>query len=683
MTSSQRDVSVRSEEGRVDEPAFAEAMQAVNAVITVSHELRAEQDSVDDAVLLQLEGAQILEDYGSEHAADVLEEEARALEADAKEARALQADGSTANAQRDADAIPASVSRGSLAESEVGVSDAQLFEPVAPPKPALARLKTGRPPPRASGRPSADDSKKKASSADEEESSRARWSKRIHAGLSRMPRELSRVLLLAPLVLAMVGHREDDLELWSQWEVWFGRPLYLLVLARVLVGVCFKLTHSVCTLEALPPRITMFASAFEGTPAITILWLSLWPVARALPFPDRDAWTQLERLPWRIGLNLLIGVAAASYGLLQASLSGALSHLRSRHFEERVQQAVLSLRMVRILFSEARTIAHRRHKSRRGGNLPAGRGAVGGVSVNLNALNLSLGPSSHKPPHKPDHGAADHGADRVEPRAAERAPIARSDTGGVSDDGGLFDGSIFSLGGQYAVLVEAMGLGLLKTLGDTRRKARRAFQLFCKQREDEEQTAASSAAAAAKASAQAQAASASAPTSATALLSGSAGTASAEGGGGGGAPQPTLSRAHIEQLCADAVLKRSGSGGAKAAKLLRTHVASLFANAAVTEDEFVAVFERVYKEQRLVRASIDSFDLLHDRIRAVATVVWAVLAAIALVFIPDWGTADLADGFVVPIATSAFSVVYALGWLPYETVSGALFAIYIRPYDIG
>mmetsp|Transcript_693 Transcript_693/g.1805 ORF Transcript_693/g.1805 Transcript_693/m.1805 type:complete len:837 (-) Transcript_693:169-2679(-) len=654
MTSTQHDVSERSE-GRVDEPSFAEAMQAVNAVLTVSHELRAEKESVDDAVLLQLEGAQIREDYGSEHAADIREEEARAAEAAA----------SGEDDRLDSGTIPISISTGSLAES-ILASDKELFEPVAPPPPMLARIATGRTPAKGNGRSSGADSTKKPSakpSADEEVPSRVRWRKRIKAGFSRLPQELLRLLLLAPFVLGMVGHRDEHVELWPQWEVWFGRPLYLLVLSRVLVGVLFKLSEVVGAIEALPPRVTMLATAFEGTPAITIVWLSLWPAARALPLLDQDAWTQLERLPWRIGLNLLIGVAAASYALLQASLSGALSHLRSRHFEERVQQTVLSLRMVRILFHEARAISQRRHKNR-------GRGASRGRSVGVNSLHPSGSPrkaakDSHKP--LPLNGAGQG----TEPKEAQHAPVSRADTD--SEDGGLFDASIFSLGGQYAVIVETMGLGLLKTLSDTRKKARRAFQLFIKQQEEEAQTAASAAQ-----KAIAQAATAAKPTSATALLT-SPGAGSTEGGGS--MPQPTLSRSILERLCADAALKRTG--GEKFSKQLRTHVVSLFTNATLTEDEFVNAIERVYKEQRLVRASIDSFDLVHGRIRSVATVVWALLAGIALVFIPDWGTADFSENFVVPIATSAFSVVYALGWLPYETVSGALFAVYIRPYDIG
>lgn len=626
--------SVRSE-GRVDESSFADALNAVNVLHAVAGDMRGEPtQAVDDAVFTTIEQVQLREDFGSEKPTVVVsgddQEEGAGPEASSDHEKNV----TFTELREPTDTIPAVASTGSLG-SDVG-AEAMFTTIKSPP---MARTPT-----RAAGpggaRPSSAQ-KARMSSAERsttEESAPSFKTVVAEAVRQHAVRELRRVILLLPLVLSMVGHREEHPLLWERWEVWFLRPLYLLVAARLFIGLVFKLLEVVGAYEMLPARATMLLNAFHGTPIITIVWLSMWPAVRLLPSPEGDAWKMLIRMPWRVGLNLLIGLGAGAYGLLQAGLSGGLSHLSSRHFEERVNQTVLSLRVVRIIFSEARNIAVRRQNKRRKANSRHNRDRDRRPSRPSNAM---LSVTSGKSP-----GASP----AMSANAGKPLPRGESTSDLTSEDGELFDTSIFDFREQYAVLVGAMGLGLLNTLAESRKKARKAFQLLLHGQLNDEQTSASAAAKA---------------------QSGANGNGPLSPPAFDDADVMLVRRSYIEHVCGEAAERK---GGKLARMQVTAHVTSLFANKAVTEEEFVAAFERVYREQRLVRASIDSFDLLQDRIRAVATVAWALLFGVALVFIPDWGDADISDSVVVPIATSGFSVVYALGWLPYETVSGALCA---------
>jgi len=127
--------------------------------------------------------------------------------------------------------------------------------------------------------------------------------------------------------------------------------------------------------------------------------------------------------------------------------------------------------------------------------------------------------------------------------------------------------------------------------------------------------------------------------------------------------------------------------GRKAVRKVRTQAASKVDNMLLTsgefvsEEDFISMIERAYKEQRFIKASYESFDALNSRIREAAVLLWAFVLMTAGLFLVDWGF-DV-NQWVVPIASTLLSVTFLLGWLPYETAAGAIFVLYVRPYDIG
>lgn len=100
---------------------------------------------------------------------------------------------------------------------------------------------------------------------------------------------------------------------------------------------------------------------------------------------------------------------------------------------------------------------------------------------------------------------------------------------------------------------------------------------------------------------------------------------------------------------------------------------------AVDAEHFIKVVERSYKEQRLITASVASFDRLHAFLLHGLQGIWAVVLLTVLLML--WGIDLLA--WLLPIGSTLLVVCTLAGGLTTDVMSSFFFAYVTRPYDIG
>jgi len=107
---------------------------------------------------------------------------------------------------------------------------------------------------------------------------------------------------------------------------------------------------------------------------------------------------------------------------------------------------------------------------------------------------------------------------------------------------------------------------------------------------------------------------------------------------------------------------------------------ALFGSAVTIDfDLFVSSIERCYKEQRLIVASVYSFDRINSIIIRTCPIAWGVIAMFFyLVAVGvDFNT------LIIPSASLIISVILLAGRAPSDFASGALYVLMARPFDIG
>jgi len=102
-------------------------------------------------------------------------------------------------------------------------------------------------------------------------------------------------------------------------------------------------------------------------------------------------------------------------------------------------------------------------------------------------------------------------------------------------------------------------------------------------------------------------------------------------------------------------------------------------NTTIDHETFVMSVERVYKEQRLLTASVASFDRINVLFGYVCITLWALL--MLLIFLMVWGV-NLVD-WVIPYASLLISVLLVLGSGPGDIFTGGIYTMLYRPFDIG
>jgi len=158
--------------------------------------------------------------------------------------------------------------------------------------------------------------------------------------------------------------------------------------------------------------------------------------------------------------------------------------------------------------------------------------------------------------------------------------------------------------------------------------------------------------------------------------SSSTGTGAGTGDGGAGAAPASVAGAGVLDR---AVLIRWASRRV-CVPITEAGVTALFKTTdPIDEDGFVACVERCYKEQRMITASVASFDRTNALFHRACMSVWAGCVVFALLLV--WGVS--LTSIIIPFFTVLGTLILIMGRAPGELVSGALYSLFLRPFDIG
>jgi small-conductance mechanosensitive channel len=90
--------------------------------------------------------------------------------------------------------------------------------------------------------------------------------------------------------------------------------------------------------------------------------------------------------------------------------------------------------------------------------------------------------------------------------------------------------------------------------------------------------------------------------------------------------------------------------------------------------------ERCYKEQRLLTAAHESFSKSNRLLRRAWVTIWGIIiGALGMVV---WGL-EIYSSWLLPATSLLLSVSFLLGRLPAEMLTGAVYALISRPFEIG
>jgi len=103
------------------------------------------------------------------------------------------------------------------------------------------------------------------------------------------------------------------------------------------------------------------------------------------------------------------------------------------------------------------------------------------------------------------------------------------------------------------------------------------------------------------------------------------------------------------------------------------------ADKVLDKEMFVSSVERCYKEQRLLTASVTTFDQINTSLIHFSMIVWCAVLAVFYFLAIGVGFTD----FLVPVASLLISAVLIMGRGPSDFFSGAAYVLLARPYDIG
>lgn len=173
---------------------------------------------------------------------------------------------------------------------------------------------------------------------------------------SLVARQLLYLVLLVPYAVAFLLHDEEPLR--TDWAVWLGRPLYALVIARV----CSAASYSVLWLDAVvfvvPPRALLVLAAYQGWASTCAIWQALMLALMVdRRHPDEAAWTLLRGVPFFLGINFWLFVAAVTRGMVTALLAGVFDKLQDDSYAVRAREALFDLRVARAVLVRARATA--------------------------------------------------------------------------------------------------------------------------------------------------------------------------------------------------------------------------------------------------------------------------------------------------------------------------------------
>mmetsp|Transcript_28815 Transcript_28815/g.84462 ORF Transcript_28815/g.84462 Transcript_28815/m.84462 type:complete len:797 (-) Transcript_28815:100-2490(-) len=443
------------------------------------------------------------------------------------------------------------------------------------------------------------------------------------------------LLVLLPYAIGFVSRPEEPLRL--EWEIWLLRPLYCVLLGRVASIIIFFILGNSVLAEVLPTRVVNLIDSFRGWPSTIVCWLALMAVAYFTPFFDAEAWQRLRQVQWLIAVQWWLAALAITRALLDASTASFFFNLKDGHFQERVDKALLTMRVLRMLFGTAR-VARARHAQRHGDLNTSSVSTVGRKMVSTvgKTVNEAARMANNVVRRGSNQGAGPH----------VPQPLSRDESELMITEDSFFVVTLNSLSDQLSMIQHAItsGQGFVSSVAEAKKRATHTFQSLLTEYENE------------------------------IAMARDTGLAPPVDGGG---PPRTIPRARLVRWCTKAARKKSSAFRRSVADC----ATSVLAYEHVGEAEFVKAVEDAYREQRFVSASVESFDALNKHVHSFLVAIWALVVGIAGIFLVDWGVEF--DDWIVPISSSSLSIAFLLGWLPYETAAGILYVLSVRPYDIG
>ncbi|KAL1520951.1 hypothetical protein AB1Y20_022510 [Prymnesium parvum] len=112
----------------------------------------------------------------------------------------------------------------------------------------------------------------------------------------------------------------------------------------------------------------------------------------------------------------------------------------------------------------------------------------------------------------------------------------------------------------------------------------------------------------------------------------------------------------------------------------KERAASLFGSSQIIDREtFITGVERCYKEQRLLHASVTSFDAINAHLVRALVFLWGCISLFFFLVVIGVPFNEL----IIPSVSLVISVVLLAGRAPADFISGALYVLLTRPFDIG
>jgi len=445
-----------------------------------------------------------------------------------------------------------------------------------------------------------------------------------------LQRELIRVATISPILLAIVLERKRVslsglVGATPRRMALLQRQLEIYVIAR-LVAVALQLV-STLLLHFRPAFdwLSLLVRGSFGWPLTTLLFVGLSELWSALAMDDPH-WAALERMARYEPLLYWLSAVAVTYPFVEAGVQFYINDLTLRHYENRAQEAFQAQRLLRRIVAAARAVLEQKKREQRRAETCARThsSTAPWASKTIGTCmggSLSCGVSRDVSARSDLSGAAAEEED--ERRQPEFNPDDRSNV----QVRGRWDKFFVMLEDLSGPLEFGANFDDAASVDQARRRANKVFTILEKQRE---------------------------------LLNDS-GDANAA---------VVLSR---DKLIAWAIPSDERDRFAIGAR-------ALFRKSETFDrDAFISAVERCYKEQRLLTASVASFDRINLLLHRTCICVWAFM--LGFVFIIVWGV-DV-NLVVIPYISVIGSVIVLMGRAPGDIISGALYILLFRPYDIG
>ena len=460
-------------------------------------------------------------------------------------------------------------------------------------------------------------------SVDETTSYLARTATLLRKTPSRLGLELISALVATSPLLVWVAALSEGLlrdgpeDEYDALQLWL-RPVYAWCAARAASVFILEAVIRCLIGAGVSPRFILFAKTLSGWPLAQILGAVLSMLA-PLTSLDEAAWRSLHGTPrwWQVASWWL--ASGLAYVAVVAAARLYISALTSQHYEQRARDAYRAqkvLRKISYAANRVRKTNEPRSKDQRKGSLvTAANVARGRWQSGAPAAAAAEVVASRSASSETDSPAAST-------RKEEAVETTRHDLSlSLAKHLQLLEGPL-----EFGA-----GLAHASNLSQARRRAARLFEDLVRVEW---------------------------------LLA--AHSTGAENGAA------ALSR--------DGLLKWAYGVHGKGRPVDWVGAAALFGPAEVIDKEHLtSSVERCYREQRLLTASVASFDRINGLLVRCCAIAWAV--TLGFFYLVALGV-DF-DDLLLPSASLIISVILLMGRAPSDFMSGALYVLMVRPYDIG